>query len=281
MEDIEKFEYKGNEITFQLGNGETMVNATQMAKAFGKLPSEFLRLPSTVSYIEALRDKGLSLNIDTQVVTTVKGNVAGGVEQGTWMIRPLALKFAAWLSPEFEVWVYDRIDELTRLGATAINPEDLLTPDYMIKVMLTLKAERAEKELAQAKVTKMEPKALFADAVIASEKSCLVGELAKILKQNGIEIGQNKLFIWLRDKSYLGTKGEYRNLPTQKAMNLGLFKIKKSTKELNNGSILLCTTTTVTAKGQIYFINKFLDRKKKRLLRKNKNPQKNKPDLLF
>jgi anti-repressor protein len=85
----------------------------------------------------------------------------------------------------------------------------------------------------------------------------------------------------LRDKSYLGTKGEYRNLPTQKAMNLGLFKIKKSTKELNNGSILLCTTTTVTAKGQIYFINKFLDRKKKRLLRKNKNPQKNKPDLLF
>jgi len=260
MNEIRKFEYEGNEITFDFAkNKETLINATQMAKAFNKRPTHFLRNEQTKAFLDELRNR----------IPSEPLQVTYGDNGGTWMTRPLALKFAAWLSPKFEVWVYDRIDELTRLGVTAINPEDLLTPENMIWAMTELKKERAEKELAQAKVTEMKPKAMFADAVVASGTSCLIGELAKILKQNGIEIGQNRLFAWLRNKSYLGTTGEYRNLPTQKAMNLELFKIKKSTKELNDGSILLCTTTTVTGKGQIYLIHKFLDRQK-RLLRKNK-----------
>ena len=107
--------------------------------------------------------------------------------------------------------------------------------------------------------SELKPKAIFADAVSASKTSILVGELAKVLKANGIDIGQKRLFAWLRDNHYLMQKGESYNLPTQKSMDLGLMEIKKSTVNNADGSIRTVTTTKITGKGQVYFVNKFLN----------------------
>lgn len=110
----------------------------------------------------------------------------------------------------------------------------------------------------QRHIKSLMPGATFAKAVETSEHSILVGELARIIKQNGVEIGQNRLFQWLRDKGYLCKKGEMYNQPTQKALQMGLFEIKKTVITKPNGDSLVTTTTKVTGKGQIYFVNKFL-----------------------
>lgn len=108
-------------------------------------------------------------------------------------------------------------------------------------------------------VIEMKPKALFADAVSTSKESILIGQLAKLIKQNGYEIGQNRLFQWLRENGYLIKGGQRRNQPTQKAMDLGLFEVKERTITNPDGSIRITLTTKVTGKGQIYFVNKFLN----------------------
>jgi anti-repressor protein len=107
-------------------------------------------------------------------------------------------------------------------------------------------------------IKEMLPAATFAHAVKTSEKSILIGELAKIICQNGVPIGQNRLFIWLRESGYLCVRGESYNLPTQKAMNMGLFEVKKTSIIKPDGTTLITSTTKVTGKGQIYFVNKFL-----------------------
>lgn len=110
----------------------------------------------------------------------------------------------------------------------------------------------------QRHIKALMPGATFAKAVETSEHSILVGELARIIKQNGVEIDQNRLFAWLRDKGYLCKKGEMYNQPTQKALGMGLFEIKKTVITKPSGDSLVTTTTKVTGKGQIYFVNKFL-----------------------
>ena len=242
------FNYQGNQITF-LNEGDVKINATEMARPFNKRPAKWLELPSTKDFLNELAAIRKS---DRLLIETVNG-------VGTWMHEDVAIEFARWLHPAFAIWCNDRIKELINHGATAINPESLLDPDYVIKVMTALKTERAEKELAQSKVKELEPKALFADSVSSSKDCVLIGELAKILKQNGVEIGQNRLFEWLRSKGYLGVRGEYRNLPTQRAIEMGLFEIKKTTINKPDGTVLVSNTTKVTGKGQIYFVNKFLN----------------------
>ena len=124
---------------------------------------------------------------------------------------------------------------------------------------LKLAATQAEQiETQQKLIETQQPKVLFADAVATSDRSCLVSELAKILNQNGVNIGQNRLFVWLRENGYLCSKGEAYNQPTQRAMDLGLFEIKKTTINKPDGSIIVSVTTKVTGKGQIYFVSKFL-----------------------
>ena len=122
------------------------------------------------------------------------------------------------------------------------------------KERLQLKVKKQEEKIEQDK-----PKVLFADAVCTSKRSCLVAELAKILQQNGVNIGQNRLFKWLRDNGYLCQKGQYYNQPTQKAMELKLFEIKQTTINKPDGSVLVKSTTKVTGRGQVYFVNKFLN----------------------
>lgn len=130
---------------------------------------------------------------------------------------------------------------------------------------MVIEAEE-EKERLQLEVKKREdkieqdkPKVLFADAVCTSKRSCLVAELAKILQQNGVNIGQNRLFKWLRSNGYLCQKGQYYNQPTQKAMELKLFEIKQTTINKPDGSVLVKSTTKVTGRGQVYFVDKFLN----------------------
>lgn len=106
-------------------------------------------------------------------------------------------------------------------------------------------------------IVEMRPKALFADAVSTSKESILIGQLAKLIKQNGYEIGQNRLFQWLRENGYLIKGGSRYNQPTQKAMDLGLFEVKERTVTNPDGSIRITLTIKVTGKGQIYFVNKF------------------------
>ena len=130
------------------------------------------------------------------------------------------------------------------------------SPEKVMARALTI----ANKTIASLELEnkEMKPKALFADAVAASNSNILIGDLAKLIKQNGHDIGQKRLFEWLRDNGYLIKYGSSRNMPTQLAMNLGLFKVKESTFSNPDGSVRITRTTKVTGKGQQYFINKFL-----------------------
>lgn len=127
---------------------------------------------------------------------------------------------------------------------------------------LLLAAEQQEKiEAQQKQLAEQAPKVLFANAVETSQKSCLVGELAKILRQNGVDIGEKRLFTWMRENGYLCSYGERYNHPTQKSMDLELFEMKKTTITKPSGEIIVSVTPKVTGKGQVYFVNKFLKQK--------------------
>lgn len=163
---------------------------------------------------------------------------------------------------QFQDWVCGDVLPSIRKYGDYLTPEKveeaLLNPDTLIRIATDLKEERAKRIAAECEVAKLEPKGRFADAVAASDRSVLISELAKILRQNGVNIGKNRLFEWMRLNGYLCSKGEYYNLPTQKSMELGLFEIKKTSITKPDGSVLVTTTTKVTGKGQIYFVNKFL-----------------------
>lgn len=129
------------------------------------------------------------------------------------------------------------------------SPERVIARGYL--------EAKKQLDVLNKQILDMKPKALFADAVATSSNSCLIGELAKIIKANGYDIGQKRLFEWLRVNGYLMSKGEAYNQPTQKSMDLGLMEIKKRVIDNPDGSKRTTTTTKITGKGQIYFVNKF------------------------
>jgi anti-repressor protein len=168
---------------------------------------------------------------------------------------------------KFENWVFNEVLPTIRKHGAYMTPEKieeaLLNPDTLIKLATDLKLERARRHELEAKTLADRPKVIFADSVTASETTILIGELAKILKQNHIDIGQNRLFQWLRDEGYLiKRKGTDFNMPTQYAMELGLFYIKETAITHSDGHISVSKTTKVTGKGQEFFINKFLNTRK-------------------
>ena len=137
----------------------------------------------------------------------------------------------------------------------------LTSPDFLIQLATQLKNEQEKNVALAADNERMKPKEIFADAVAASHTSILLGDLAKLLKQNGVETGQKRLFSWLREQGYLiKRKGTDWNMPTQKAMELDLFEVKESTVNNPDGSVRINRTTKVTGKGQQYFINKFINK---------------------
>lgn len=132
------------------------------------------------------------------------------------------------------------------------------------KELLALAVLEAQKTIEEQnhKIKEMQPKAIFADAVSASETSILVGDLAKLICQNGYQIGQKRLFEWLRQNGYLMKCGSSRNMPTQRYLEQGLFEVKESNVQNPDGSIRITRTTKITGRGQLYFVNKFLGGKK-------------------
>ena len=171
----------------------------------------------------------------------------------------LAMKANNETAISFQEKIANEILPSIRKHGMYAKDELLDNPDLMIEVLQELKKERAEKAALQDKVEQDVPKVLFADAVSASKVTILIGELAKLIKQNGVDIGEKRLFKWLRSNKYLISRyGSDYNAPTQKSMNLDLFTVKETTITHSDGHITVSKTTKVTGKGQQYFINKFL-----------------------
>ena len=159
---------------------------------------------------------------------------------------------------EFQRWVtHEVLPSIRKHGAYMTQQtldKALTSPDFLIQLATKLKEE-------QEKVKELEPKARFADAVAASDGTCLIGELAKMLRQNGLDVGQNRLFEILRQDGYLGKTGSNRNMPTQKAMDLGLFRVKETAVAHSDGHVTIHRTAKVTGKGQTYFVERYCPKK--------------------
>lgn len=167
-----------------------------------------------------------------------------------------AKRFKHWVSSEV-------LPAIRKHGVYAVD-ELLNDPDMAIKAFTALKEERERNKLLQADNARMKPKEIFADAVAASKQSILIGELAKLLKQNGYDTGEKRLFTYLRDNGYLiRRKGTDYNAPTQRSMEMGLFEVKETAVTHSDGHTTINKTTKITGKGQQYFINKFLANSKR------------------
>lgn len=204
---------------------------------------------------------------DDRIMIDSKTQSQFGIElgqRGGWLINesglyslvidsklPSAKKFKRWVTSEV-------LPSIRKYGMYA--KEELLdNPDLLISVAQELKIERERNKALKADNDRMKPKEVFADAVSVSDTAILIGELAKILKQNGVNIGQNRLFEWMRDNGYLiKRKGTDYNMPMQKSMEMGLFEIKERIINNPDGSVRITKTVLVSGKGQQYFINKFL-----------------------
>lgn len=167
------------------------------------------------------------------------------------------------IAKAFKKEVKEILKSVRRHGAYMTDrtlEEALANPDFGIKLLTKLKEEKEARKKLEAKVEEDKPKVIFADAVSSSNTSILIGDLAKILKQNGYNTGQQRLFEILRSKGFLMKSGTSRNMPTQRAMEMKLFEVKETTINNPDGSIRITKTTKVTGIGQRYFINYFLKR---------------------
>lgn len=163
----------------------------------------------------------------------------------------------------FQDWVCGEIlPSIRKTGGYIHTKESDTEEDIMARALLiaqeTLKRRDERIKVLETEREQDKPKVAFANAIEASKSSCLIGELAKILTQNGFKIGQNRLFEWMRTNGYLGTKGERYNIPNQQYVEQGLFELKKGVRSGNDGVMHTTITTKVTGKGQSYFINKFI-----------------------
>lgn len=166
---------------------------------------------------------------------------------------------------EFQRWVtHEVLPQIRKTGGYIPTSESDSDEDIMARAVLvaqkTIERKNQQLQAKDTQIKMLEPKARFADAVAASDGTCLVGELAKMLRQNGMDIGQNRLFRLLQADGYLGKSGSNRNVPTQRAMDLGLFRIKETTVTHADGHTTVSRTPKVTGKGQRYFIDRYWGR---------------------
>ena len=169
--------------------------------------------------------------------------------------KPKAKKFRKWVTSEV-------LPSIRKNGGYIAGQETLSDEELLSKALMVAQRKIDEKNqliaMQDSRIQEMRPKEIFADAVSASHTSILIGDLAKLICQNGYQIGQKRLFQWLRDNGYLMKYGSSRNLPTQRYVEQGLFEIKESNVQNPDGSVRTTRTTKVTGKGQVYFVNKFL-----------------------
>lgn len=210
--------------------------------------------------------KALSDHVDEEDKGVTKCDTLGGAQEMVVVnesgLYSLILSSKLPTAKKFKRWVTSEILPAVRKHGAYMTPETIEKtmndPDFIIGLATKLKEEQERSRELAADNLRMKPKEIFADAVSVSEDAILIGALAKILKGNGVDIGQKRLFKWMRDEGYLIKSGRDVNAPTQRSMNLGLFKVKERTINNPDGSTRLTRTTLVTGKGQLYFVNKFL-----------------------
>jgi len=196
--------------------------------------------------------------IDDDERGSVLVDTPGGKQQMTTVTEPgfykLVMRSRKPEAKAFQRWVtHEVLPALRRDGGYMVARDE--TPEQTMARAVLLAQQTIDRQ--KSRIAELEPKALFADAVAASDGTCLVGELAKMMRQNGVEIGQNRLFAMLREDGYLGNVGSNRNVPTQRAMDLGLFRIKETAVTHSDGHVTISRTPKVTGKGQQYFIRRY------------------------
>lgn len=235
------------DLTVKTENGEALFDVETVARSLGfvqtKSGKEYVRWETVNKYLR----KYLSQEVGKNDYISEP------------MVYKLAFKANNALAEQFQDWLATEVLPTIRKHGAYLTDQKAYdithNPNSLADLLLQAGEQLKQKELI---IKEMQPKALFADAVTASHTSILVGDLAKLIKQNGYDIGQNRLFKWLKQNGYLIKSGERKNMPTQKSMEMGLFEVKERTIANPDGSIRITKTPKVTGKGQVYFINKFV-----------------------
>ena len=242
-----------SDIILSMQSGEPVVSSRQIAENFEKNHNHVLR------DIDSLK-KDVS-NFGQMFFETTAPDSYGREQRAYLMNRDgftlLAMGFNGKAALEWKLKYIAAFNEMEK----KLTEQPQLTRSQLLATALIAAHEELEEKDKQ--IETMKPKALFADAVSASSQSILVGKMAKLLSQNGIQMGQNRLFAWLRENGYLiKRKGAGWNMPTQKSIDMGLFEIKESVHVDGNGCNVITKTHKVTGKAQIYFVNKFMEMRK-------------------
>ena len=257
MNDLQLFKFEGNKVRTLKIDNEPYFVGKDVAKILGyALPTKAIQ-----DHVDKEDQKSEIVN-KSQFFQNGTGFMSVDLitESGVYSLifsskLPRAKKFKHWVTSEV-------LPAIRKHGAYMTDEKafDVVNNKDGLASLLQQAADQLRAKDIQ--IEKMKPKALFADSVATSKTTILVGELAKILRGNGINIGANRLFEWLREHGYLiQRKGSDWNMPTQRAMNQGLFEIKETTINHSNGSISISKTPKVTGKGQQYFVNVFLKQK--------------------
>ena len=253
MQEMIPFTYEGTPVRTLTRDGEPQAVLADLCRVLDlSNPTMVAKrvTPESLSTTEVLDSRGVSH------VTNIVDE--SGMYEVIFLSRkPEAAAFRRWITHEVLPSIRKRGMYATEAAAEAM----LADPDVMIRALEEIKAERAKRaELEELREADL-PKVLFADAVAASDSTVLVGDLAKILKGNGIAIGANRLFAQLREDGYLiKRRGSDWNMPTQRSMELGLFKVKEGSHLHSDGHVTITKTPKVTGKGQQYFIDRYLQR---------------------
>lgn len=231
-------------------------------RIYGDFENPLFLAKDVAEWIEHNKPNELIANVDdTEKLKAIISH--SGQNREMWFLTEDGLYEVLMLSrkpiaKKFKKEVKKILKTIRKNGMYATD-ELLNNPDLAIKTFTRLKEEQEKRKALEIQIEEQKPQVIFAKSVETSEGSILIGDLAKLIKQNGIEMGQNRLFDWMRVNGFLiSRKGESYNMPTQKSMDLGLFEIKERTTVNPDGSIRINKTPKVTGKGQIYFINKFI-----------------------
>lgn len=250
MSDVQLYSFDGNQVrTLTDEQGEPWFVAKDVCDILG---------------ITNSRDAMSSLDDDEKGVANTdtpggRQNVSIVSEPGLYVLigksrKPEAKTFRRWVNHEV-------LPSIRRHGVYATDDvidKVLGNPDFGIRLLSELKDERAKRLDAERTIEAQRPKVLFADAVASGGRDILVGELAKILRQNGVDTGQNRLFDRLRREGYLMRRNGVPNMPTQRSADLGLFRVVENAVTHSDGHVTATYTTKVTPKGQQYFVNRYL-----------------------
>lgn len=251
MKDIQQFNFKGNQFRgLTDGQGEPWF--------FGKDACDILNIDT--NHLRDALDEDEITNLRNSEVWNQPGRAPLIIsEPGLYKLIMRSRKPEA---KEFQRWVtHEVLPQIRKTGGyiptTDVDDDMTILAKAVMIGQRTMEEQKRRIASQESRIRELEPKALFADAVAASDGTCLVGELAKMLRQNGLDIGQNRLFRLLRDDGFLGKSGANTNVPTQKAMELGLFRIKETAVTHSDGHVTISRTPKVTGKGQRYFINRY------------------------